>query len=325
MRMVKVMQTKVITKDGAVEVAHEREWLDYSTISTFLRCPRRFMWQYIFHLRPSEANEAMTFGSAVHAAIATYRRYILRQDFDGIKRGDAIQEAFKVGSDILKDGGVSGNDPRYTLTSLAEVVSEYLERWSEDYYIPLEIEVPFVVDFGDFVYCGSIDEIAEGTGFIRGLMVKEIKTTGIVNDKWQERVKPNLQIDGYVAAVYAMTGTIPNAFVDVIYTAKKRKPSQRYTTTRTIDDILSWEENIFNIHEDIKRCYERWFFPKNTEMCVPLIGYSCSYRDLCMRHPSVKSTKLEDYDPSGYIIEEWHPLEKYKREESNAIVSNDAK
>src|SRR6056297_52166 len=56
-----------------------REKLDYSALSTYMNCPREFLFQYIMHLKPSGTSIHLVFGACWHYVLeVTYN--LLKED-----------------------------------------------------------------------------------------------------------------------------------------------------------------------------------------------------------------------------------------------------
>jgi len=182
-------------------------------------------------------------------------------------------------------------------------MNKYFDLWEDEQYKTLQVEIKFVVDLINFVFVGVIDAYKEHPTF--GRLIEETKTTSIVGNRWELRGKPNLQIDSYVSAMYITTGEMPaGGILDIIpVTEKMDKKPMRFLTFRTVEDVDSWTDNVQEWWITLSRYRDSGIYPQNTENCVPLVGYSCEYNQLCTLYPKPHKTKELDI-PAEYKINE---------------------
>lgn len=287
-----------------VEVKDEDEWIDFSSLSTFMDCPRKYFWNVKNHIKSADST-ALQFGSSIHAALASWHI-----DKDDEKANQIFIEAVKV---IIKD------DIKRNAHVGLSILHDYYERWRIENYQTIQTEIGFAVDmeyydyFEDcikpFFFIGKVDRYIN-TPF--GKMIMETKTTSIAGDRWLMRGKPNLQIDGYVSAISIITGeNIVGGILDIIHVhedSKKRKAIGRVITMRTKEDIDLWAKNVSEWYSQIALCNASHFFPMNSNTCVPLVGYTCNYLPLCQKYPFPPKNNIEL--PDDFIINEWHPYKK---------------
>ncbi|HNO77021.1 MAG TPA: PD-(D/E)XK nuclease family protein [Phycisphaerae bacterium] len=75
-----------------------RDYLSWSSISTFLRCPKRFKSQYIDGIEPDFVSSNLVFGSAIHSAVESVYRAL----FAG-KVSPDVDDLLKVFDSVWKE------------------------------------------------------------------------------------------------------------------------------------------------------------------------------------------------------------------------------
>jgi len=271
-------------------------WLDYSTLTLFMKCPRAYYWRMHKHLQVPGI--ALHFGKAVHAALAVWNKE------------NSEEKALCIFKEEMKS--LIDEDPKRNLTTGIEALKAYFERWKDEAYKTIDVEVGFALDVKaskeDFTFIGKIDRIIESP--FLGLGIMEHKTTTIAGEGWLERVDPNLQMEGYITALETIYGERPfGGVLDVIHiheNPKSRKPAIRVLKTKW--DSFDWSMNVSSWYDKIYECNKENFHPKNTEACKPIIGYSCAYQELCSLYPNPYILN-EIQIPGKYVIEAWHPFE----------------
>lgn len=273
-----------------------QNWLDYSTLTNFMRCPRMHYWRMHHHITTDGI--ALKFGKAFHDGMAVWNM-----------TKDSMASILKF-KEAMKD--ITEEDPKRNLTSGVEAFLAYFERWKDEEYETIDVEVGFAIELeshhGAFTFIGKIDRIMDSPSM--GIGIMEHKTTTIAGDGWLNRADPNLQMDGYITALSTLYGKRPfGGVLDVIHIHEKpisRKPAMRIIKTKW--DADDWSANMASWYDKIIDCDEQNFHPKNTEICRPIIGYSCNYQELCSLYPNPYG--LEEITvPGKYIIQPWHPLE----------------
>lgn len=274
-----------------------KPWLDFSSLSLFMRCPRAYWWRHVQHIETVKKN-ALINGTAYHHAKAIYYQAKMK----GMSHEDSKTVACLSMIDIMNE--IVEPEPKHTLACAQDTIATYLDSWKDEMYQTVDVEIGFAVDLINLIFVGKIDRIVNSP---MGIFIEETKTTSIVGNRWADRLKPNLQIDGYVAGYYLNTGVMPGAILDVIpihEDARKRKPPFRYITVRDEQDIDRWI-----------KCIQQWWevisntkYPMNTESCAPLVGFSCNYSQLCNLHPTIDACEALEI-PEIYQRSVWTPYE----------------
>mgnify|MGYP001203865964 FL=1 len=284
-----------------------KEWIDYSSLAMFWKCPRAYYWRIVKELTTTGEKAALINGTAYHEAKATfYHAKLVGKPFD-----ECVDLALKSMIPIMAE--IKSEDKKRNITVALSTMNSYFDYWRNEPYEIVAAEIPFAVDLINFLYVGKIDAFKKHEAF--GNLVQETKTTSIVGDRWAERGNPNAQVDGYVAGYYISTGVMPDgAILDIIpVTEKCDKKPFRFITTRTLSDVEDWMSNIQEWWFTLQRYKETGIFPMNTESCVPLLGFKCDYTILCSmyKHP-YKIDHLEI--PAEYKVEPWAPYEGLEKE-----------
>jgi hypothetical protein len=283
----------------------DKPWLDFSTLNLLMRCPCSYFWRVEQEIDISAPSPAILNGAAYHDCKAAY--YNARKS--GKLHDVAIVEAIKVLKESMKE--LKSDDSKYSLTNAAETMINYFDLWLTNEHSTIDVEVGFAIDIVDFAFIGKIDRTVDS---FMGRGIEETKSTSIVGDRWQLRGKPNLQIDGYYAGYYISTGVLPKyAVLDIIPVVLEKDRNKRgrpfkLLTTRSESDLDMWLSNIREWWNTLCRYKDSGIYPKNTEMCVPLVGYSCNYHQLCDLFPN--PYKMKDIEiPDKYKRELWQPFE----------------
>lgn len=278
-----------------------KSWLDFSSLSLFMKCPKSYFWRVDRDIS-TLSTAALVNGSAYHEAISTYHT------IKTVPEPERIQLSIAVGIDyMLKHLKVE--DESRNPTVLTETLSQYFKLWKNEIYKTVSAETGFSLDIDPILFVGKIDRTVIGPA---GKYIIETKTTSIVGTRWASRLKPNLQITGYLAADYILSNELASgAVLDVIpihADSKKRQKPFRYITARTIEELDSWVITIQEWWKIISRCKDDNYFPQNTEACMPLIGFSCYYTRLCNRYVNPEKMNTEDYDlGTEFTVDKWEP------------------
>lgn len=280
-----------------------KEWLDFSSLTLLMKCPRKYYWRHELNLATAELRPALINGKAYHDGIAAFHTHLLSNNDFQMACMTGIECALRVMQ------GITVEDPKRNSSVCAETLAGYFTKWQDSDYKTLEVEIGFAADLIDFVFVGKIDRYVDSSF---GKMVMETKTTSIVGEKWGKRGKPNLQIDGYTAGIYILTGEMPyGGVLDIIpihEDSRKRKEPFRIITSRSLGDVEAWNDNIHEWWNTLSRYRESGTWPQNTQECVPILGYECEFQSLCTLYPRLVSEQ-DIKVPDAYIIEKWEPFE----------------
>jgi len=273
-----------------------------------------YFWQSIQKVDTTGEKPALVNGEAYHECKAGYLKMIL----NGTDHDTAVAAALTLLEPIM--ARITEPDDKRNITIATQTMYNYFQTHREEVFEVMEVEIPFAIDLNEFLFVGKIDAIKNWPGY--GIMIEETKSTSIIGTRWQMRGKPNMQIDGYVAAAFISLGKMPyGALLDVIPVTKDPNKGTnqafRVITIRNEKDIDLWVQNVRYWWQTKMEYEAKNFFPQNTENCVPLIGFGCPFTTLCEMYPdphNMDEIKL----PAAYEINEWAPFEELKKIEAEA-------
>lgn len=209
---------------------------DYTAISQWLLCQRRWYWYGIRNLVPDVPAAAPHFGQAIHAGIAEW--------FDGHDQDRALAKFLEA---------MQGSPPDLLRTPAKGelIIKGYAKQWPQEPFKVLENEAMFQVPMPDgSTYVGRRDRVIEWDGRI---LVMELKTTsGGIGAHYFKQFSPNLQIDGYCYAVAKKYGKCDGALVDAVQVCKTKEGYAREIHDRTPEDLKAFERRYMRIVADIE-------------------------------------------------------------------------
>lgn len=269
---------------------------DYTALSTFLTCRRKYWFRIIRGIIPTAPPTAAEFGRCIHIALD---EWFTSHDLTKAK------EVFSA------NWNEAIADEKRNLRVAMKMLELYAEKYSSEGFKVLEVEKVFRVPMADFFLIGRIDKVIEWDGAV---MVMDHKTTSRLGYEYFFKIKPNMQFDGYIYAAKQAGYTECNSILmDVLLVAKgllvpaqlsKLTPLGRDISTRTSDDLLEYMVDITSIVDDIKREYEFDTWPRNTESCCDFV--QCPYRGICSQDASVRESIIA----SDFKIEPWNPAKE---------------
>jgi len=207
----------------------QRPHISVSRLKTFIRCPRRFRYQYIDRAPPGSKPIALSFGSAFHEAAGE----MLTCD-PGL---DAVTEVFR---DVLERDVIHGDVPVLfeddeDLGKCIDLAAKMLAEFRRSVPMPDEVqglEVPFCIDLHDPAtgevlgtpLIGAIDAIVQVGA---KPVIWELKTG---KRKWAEaQLEFDPQPTAYVRGARSLGVDAP---VRVIVTTKAKAPTVQSTLVR---------------------------------------------------------------------------------------------
>lgn len=181
--------------------------LSFSSIDTYLNCPAKFRYGYVFRIPSTEVATPLIFGTAVHHALEKFHAGDLASmpGEDSLK--DWLREAWESGPFDKLDDRENVDLKRRAW----RVVTAYRERMAKDWRPAAGTEVWFEVPFGEpgenpeAMVVGSIDRLdIDPDG---ALHVTDYKTNKKV--KTRQIVSTDLQLSIYALAVEHLFGRLP--------------------------------------------------------------------------------------------------------------------
>jgi hypothetical protein len=274
---------------------------DYTMMSTFLRCRRKYDYRINKGLVPRTAQTAPSFGKSIHLALDHW--YI---DHDVEKAVEIFKADYKEDLEV---------DDKRTHKMGEWILKNYHEKYQDQPYEVLSTEQQFTLDLPNGnKLIGRIDKVIKWSGTV---WVVDHKTTSSLGASYVKMAEPNLQFDGYTWAVRKMGFPAVGVIVDAILVAKgllesstraRLTPLLRYDSYRTDEQLKEYEGIACEIQEDIKRCEESGKWCPNYDSCT-YYG-ECPFRRACLEEVGLRERILE----SEYKVEHWSPIQEEKSE-----------
>lgn len=314
--------------------------LDYSTVSPFLECHRKFEDVAIFCREAAKDTSATSFGQLFHSLEETRLRA------GNVSAETVLKQTTKITEHFLSHVPPAGD--HRTADRMVQVIQQYNEIYGLDgldkkIYVDSEgpfIERPFKIelttikldqyipynkallcnDIGDwksknglyirdlhFLYVGRIDVLLREAAL---LWVMDHKTSSRGGREFEEAFRLSLQTRGYVWAAQKITG-LPVA--GLIMNAAVIRPLtktgvgtelNRHTYFYSSDSIEEWELDMKAHVSDIVACLVRGYFPQySRSFKSPCAG--CDYQENCAlpRHQ-----RAADLASDLYRDVKWDPM-----------------
>lgn len=307
------------TGKGRLRMGDLGEWLDSSKISEFNLCPRKFYYRHERGLIPfipeASTNHAnpMTFGSALHAALAVYYNGDATAlvtcpcpEMEGCDfcAGQPIPNMFAQFLLHYPDDPVDDRDPR-TRRRGCEILKTYVRKWGREPFEVIGTEISFALEFDGFTYIGRIDLIKKEDGRISP---KDHKSTTRFGQIFEQQFKVSHQMTGYMYAIGTILGEdVMDGEINAIRVTTNITEDSfiRMTTTRTPEDFDEWKQQTQEVFLEIMRFRERGFWPKRAPFACSAYNRTCEYYDLCASGPS----RREEIIRQSYTVHPWNPIE----------------
>jgi len=272
--------------------------LDYSMISTYLCCQKRFQFRYVLNLVPKVETRPYSFGGAIHAGLDVW--HTKRNVEATVKK---FLEVYK--EDLEKDDKRTNRMGEWILRN-------YAQTYAHEPFKVLESERCFALEFPkDLRFMGRIDKIVDWDGMI---WVVDHKTTSSMGYAYGKKVEPNMQLTGYVWAARQLGyPKCVGVLVDAVLVAKglleaasraKLTPLARFDSYISDARMKEWGSIVRHASKDINRSTQEEVFYPNWDMCT-YYG-ECPYRKICIEDPVVQP-KIIAMD---YEISAWSPLKE---------------
>lgn len=307
------------------------ETIDYSALSTYLSCPRKFAFQYVMHLKHSSPAIDLAFGACWHSGLeAAYRALKIESMLKEYDLFVASQFGFKLlwernYASIWRDTDIIFPKSPGHATNMYEKYWKRFLTVDRDYRI-LDVEIPFVISlssYGDYPnYVGRIDLALEASD--GSILIVDHKTTRNVDKATSDSYYASLQTDGYLTAGSLYWDKIPLIEYRVALCQKAKIDFERFQFMKRSNMLDRFMNELVHFIGRIKvdlLCYEtesqnldKTFipisFPRSAGYACTAYYRKCPYYDLCFSRCNPYLWKQSP--PEGYVIEEWNPTDHYK-------------
>ena len=266
---------------------------DYTMMSTFLTCRRKYKFRHVEGLVPMVTATPLAFGGAIHTALDEWYKS---------KDTDKAVEIFK--------GTYEENievDNKRTHRMGEWILRNYNDKYLNQPCKTVATEQAFTLPLpnGNNLI-GRLDKIVDWDGV---LWVMDHKTTSQLGYTFFNMHTPNLQFDGYVWAARQLGYNVQGLIVDAMLVAKgllesssraRLTPLARDFAIRSDAAVLEYVKEITNIQGDmdLTQVGKAEYYP-NYDACT-YYG-ECAYRRICMEDPSIRDkVKKMDYKESRW-------------------------
>lgn len=303
------------------------EKIDYSSLSTYMGCPRKFLFQYMMHLRPKGNSIHLVFGSCWH--------YGLEESYNLLKDSTETPSAMDLTITSIKafnnlwdlDGAPLWKDEDLIFPKspghAANMFKQYWDRFLKfDVKKVLAVEAPFAIDLSHYGsnlprYIGRIDLILRDGD---GIEIIDHKTAKSIYKITPQIFENSFQTDGYLTAGRLFYDKIPKITYRLALCQKSKigfEPITISKRTSAIDHFLhdlvfylhKIQEDIALLEEDKENCTNRSDMLQSFHRCYgqscTAFFSQCTYFDLCR----IRNNPLAwmDKPPQGYHYDEWDP------------------
>lgn len=306
--------------------------IDYSSLSTYLSCPREFLFQYIMNLRPSGQSIHLIFGACWHYGLeSTYNLLMKNPDTSAtdctINSINAFNALWKLdGEPNWKDEDlIFPKSPGHAANMYQVYWDRFLSLDTKDHKI-LAVEAPFIIDLSTVIsnekdlpsYNGRLDLIlSDGHD---GIEIIDHKTAKAIYKTSPQTYEMSFQTDGYLTAGRIFYDKIPSITYRVALcqkskidfqpiTINKRAASIEHFLANLVYYIKQIKNNLILLEEDKVNCKDRAdilkSFPRSPGYACTTFMTTCAYYDLCR----LRNNPLLwiDKAPQGFHFHEWDP------------------
>jgi hypothetical protein len=308
--------TDVPVKNFTSLSRHEPIIVDSTSMMTFKTCPRKYFYRIILGYVPKGTAPYFAYGSAYHVF-----RDVLETTYKSNKDYKKCFEAAFLAA--LTYWQKHGEEPvvgtrwdfltQGRLVKTCQVAYEHWKKEKEqNKIIVIANEQPFVIAMPDgTLIAGRFDQIIRWNGKPWG---RDFKTSSKMGAYYQRTLEPNDQFTRYTYAQGKLTGEyVQGQVVEVMYNTKSAGPKiEQFTTSRSRDQLETWEEEHEFWVSLLKICRDTDNYPMNEKSCS-----FCEYHSVC-KQPSESSMmyQLDNY----YNVKPWdctvNPKDGEESEES---------
>lgn len=305
---------------------------DSVSITSFMACKRRYLYQIIYGLTPNSPSYAiaLVFGILFHKGCEEYHkaraqgedhdqathtavRYLLTDPSTATLPVDEDIDALTANHDPDEDDGINlRNSKIRTRYYLFRALVWYLEHYKDDPCqtiilpsgapaVELSFRLPLQIDVlgQPMLLCGHLDR---GVTFNDSYFVSDYKTSKSLTSQWFEMFELSHQMTGYsIAGTAVFDRPTSGVMIDGVALQVGAVKLGRGFTKRTPGQIGEYFEVLTDIRDQAIRAFNTQHYPMNTASC-----YFCEYKDVCRQPPEYR----EAYIRQHYTRKPgWNPLE----------------
>ena len=270
--------TAVVTAPSA-SPTRRGEYVSFSQLDQYLRCPLRYRFVYIDHLEPDFVPAARAFGSGIHAAAAYFFRGVAQGEPPGVEDVQGHFEALwnlETQAQRLRFGE---KETKESLRDLAMRMLAVLHREFDPRTLVLAVEEPFRVPLVDVDTGEVLDRDLVGTVDLlerdaeRRLVVVDLKTAARKYSDLQAEVSLQLSVYSYAMSLGPHAGEEDIQLRFDVLTKTKQPELCRYWTTRD----RAANVRLYRLAAEVLKAIEAGAFH-------PIVGWQCKecpFRSRC--------------------------------------------
>ena len=190
------------------KTSHSDLVLTYSSMSTFLTCPKMYYWRYVEEIVPIKTKSYFIAGRAAHAALEKYYNLMKCGERPADHVGEILSKIDEE-LDSSLDGSVRDIEYLEKIENEAELIKKVIERYikfwdGKESFNVLDVEMKFELPLIHGVkFAGKVDGIIEDDGL---LYLLEHKTVSKLDQSYKARLSIDAQILKYASAVEKVLG-----------------------------------------------------------------------------------------------------------------------
>jgi hypothetical protein len=300
------------------------EWLDASKISLLHLCPQKFQYRHELGLVPKiDTSDEQQFANPAQFGFALHKALESLYDGSGFEQvtcpcpfldleGCGFCAAASI-PNFLAQFLINypwdpewDKDPRTRRTGEL-ILTRYIEKWRNENFDVIAVEVPFTLPFPEFNYIGRIDLVGRWRDGTRRIFPNDHKSTTRFGDIFDQQFKLSLQMTGYMIAVEEICKEpVMDAQINAFRVTSiiQDESFKRIITTRTSDEKERFRAEVEAAWSDIKRYREVKFFPRHAPFACSAYMKRCEYYSLCTAGPHAREELMQQ----AYEVKPWTPL-----------------
>lgn len=265
------------------------EQVDSSKVSDSLQCLQYFYYRHEAGLVPTTPSLSLIYGSAIHAALASF--YL----------GGSLKDMFKSFDQVWTAESKGFEDAKRNPKRAMAMLTAYADRYKNENFQVLLVEEPFMVPLGHIIWMGIIDLLIQ---LGPELAVIDHKTASLMNSYYwlQYDAGASHQELGYLGAVSKLVQPTRIFAANVLLVSEKQIGFERRFYTRQHSEISTWQSSITAWWQIVQNCRVAHYWPKNPNFCNR--WGKCQYHELCSLGGEVIT--------SNYTISHWDPVKELK-------------
>jgi len=303
--------------------------IDYSSLSTYLSCPREFLFQYIMNLRPAGQSIHLVFGSCWHYGLES--SYNLLLENPKLSSMDCTVNSIKAFNALWDLDGAPfwKNEDLIFPKSPGHAANMYKAYW--DRFLQADtierkviaVETPFAIDLSTYGpdlpnYIGRLDLVLSNGE--NGIEIVDHKTAKALYKTSAQSFEMSFQTDGYLTAGRLYYDKIPIITYRLALCQKSKIDFPPITINKRSSAIEHFLINLIHYSQEIKHnltllaedkinCTKRTdilqSFPRCPGYACTTFSSTCAYYDLCR----IRNNPLLwlDKAPQGFHFNEWDP------------------